>query len=139
MNTRRSFQASYIALLTAALLAIGTTTRSADKPTLKDAYKEHFMVGVAVNRTIAMRAAVRADNVSRTMEQVESDFALVREQFNQIVPENDTKTAGDNLRRIVEQAFHVDITDARTRCLRSQRQGERHQERQQQRASRCCP
>ena len=91
MNTRRSFQASYIALLTAALLAIGTTTRSADKPTLKDAYKEHFMVGVAVNRTIAMRAAVRADNVSRTMEQVESDFALVREQFNQIVPENDTK------------------------------------------------
>ena len=29
------------------------TARSADTPTLKDAYKDHFYVGVAINRTIA--------------------------------------------------------------------------------------
>ncbi len=44
-----------------ALLAVGTTAQSADKPTLKEAYKEHFLVCVAINRTIAMKAAVPAD------------------------------------------------------------------------------
>ena len=40
-----------------------------------------------------MSAAVQADNVNRTMEQVTKDIALVKEQFNQIVPENDLKWA----------------------------------------------
>ena len=44
---------SPIGLLTAALLAVSATARSADMPTLKDAYKDHFYVGVAINRTIA--------------------------------------------------------------------------------------
>jgi len=75
------------------LLALGATARSADPPTLKDAYKHHFYVGVAINRTIAMGTAVRAGNVPRAAEQVDRDIALVKEQFNQISPENDLKWA----------------------------------------------
>ena len=52
--------------LTAALLAVVATAQSADMPTLKDAYKDHFYVGVAINRTIATSTSVRADNVNRT-------------------------------------------------------------------------
>jgi endo-1,4-beta-xylanase len=80
--------------LTAALLAMAATTRSAEAPgTLKGAYKDHFYIGVAINRTIATASAVRADNVNRDMEQVNKDIAVVKEEFNQIVPENDTKWA----------------------------------------------
>ena len=69
------------------------SARSADKSTLKDAYKEYFHVGVAINRTIATATAVRADNVNRNIEQVEKDIELVKQQFNQITPENDLKWA----------------------------------------------
>ena len=51
----------------------------------------HFYVGVAINRTVAMDNAVRADNVNRTSDQVDKDIALVKQQFNQIAPENDLK------------------------------------------------
>jgi endo-1,4-beta-xylanase len=60
---------------------------AADAPaTLKDAYKDHFLVGVAINRSIATGTGGR-----RSVELVESDVALVQEQFNQITAENDTK------------------------------------------------
>ncbi len=72
-------------------LATGPTALAADSPTLKDAYKDHFHVGVAINRTIAMNSAVPADNVNRNVAQVGKDIALVKEQFNQISPENDLK------------------------------------------------
>ena len=78
-------------LLMAAILVIGASARAAEKPTLKDAYKDYFKVGVAINRTIALDASVRADNVNRSLEQVKKDIALVKEQFNQISPENDLK------------------------------------------------
>jgi endo-1,4-beta-xylanase len=65
----------------------------AAEPTLKDAYKDDFLMGVAINRTIATSEAVRADNVRRTLEQVKKDAALTIEQFNQISPENDLKWA----------------------------------------------
>ena len=91
MNTQIQQFNSRFGLLTAALLAIAATARSADKPTLKDAYKDHFHVGVAINRTIATDTAVRADNVNRTLEDVRKDIAVVKEQFNQITPENDLK------------------------------------------------
>src|ERR1022692_1174540 len=84
---------SPISLLAAGLLAIRATAQAADKPTLKDAYKDHFYIGVAINRTIAMNDSVRADNVNRTSERVDKDIALVKEQFNQISPENDLKWA----------------------------------------------
>jgi endo-1,4-beta-xylanase len=93
MKTRSSNHNSRIGLLTAVLLAIGATARAADMPTLKDAFKDHFYVGAAINRTIATGTAVRADNVNRTSEQVNNDIALVKEQFNQISPENDLKWA----------------------------------------------
>jgi endo-1,4-beta-xylanase len=80
-----------IGLLAGALFAVGTMAQSANMPTLKDAYKEHFYVGVAINRTIATGTPVRADNVNRNSEQVAKDTAVVLEQFNQIVPENDLK------------------------------------------------
>ncbi|MEO5711905.1 MAG: endo-1,4-beta-xylanase [Luteolibacter sp.] len=64
-----------------------------EKPTLAKSYQDHFRVGVAINRTIAIGAAVQANNVNRTLEQVKSDIAVAKEQFNQISPENDLKWA----------------------------------------------
>jgi endo-1,4-beta-xylanase len=75
-------------LLTAAVLALGTTVRAADHgPTLKDAFKEHFLVGAAVNRSMATGGA----GFRRSAEQSAKDVALLKEQFNQISPENDLK------------------------------------------------
>jgi endo-1,4-beta-xylanase len=82
---------SRIGWLSAALLAVGATAGAADMPTLKDAYKDHFYVGVAINRTIATSTAVQADNVNRNMDQVNKDIALVTSQYNQTSPENDLK------------------------------------------------
>jgi len=93
MKTRIQRSNSCTLVLAAALLAFVATVRANDKPTLKDAYKNDFYVGVAINRTIATGAAVRADNVNRRQEQVDKDTALVKEQFNQISPENDLKWA----------------------------------------------
>jgi endo-1,4-beta-xylanase len=74
-------------LLTAVLIAIGTTAWSAEKSvTLKDAFKERFAVGTAVNRSMVTGAAFR-----RSPEQNAQDVALLKEQFNQITPENDLK------------------------------------------------
>ncbi|MGA2436729.1 MAG: endo-1,4-beta-xylanase, partial [Bryobacteraceae bacterium] len=93
MKTHNLNLTSRVGLLTAALLALGATVRSADTPTLKDAYKDHFYVGAAINRTIATATLVRAGNANRTSEQVDKDVALIKEQFNQISPENDLKWA----------------------------------------------
>ncbi len=81
-----------LSLALAALLGGGMKTRcEAASLTLKDAYKNDFLVGAAINRTIATGTAVRADNANRSQEQVEKDIAVVKEQFNQISPENDLK------------------------------------------------
>jgi endo-1,4-beta-xylanase len=95
MKMYRSNIGPRLGLLTVLLLALGPTAQSADNnaPTLKDAYKDHFHVGVAINRTIATGTAVRADNVNRSLDQVKQDTAVVFQQFNQIVPENDLKWA----------------------------------------------
>jgi endo-1,4-beta-xylanase len=93
MKNRRTNLTLRIGTLTAALLSVGVASQAAEPTTLKDAYKDHFYVGVAINRTIALGAAVRADNVNRNMEQVTKDTALAIQQFNQIVPENDLKWA----------------------------------------------
>jgi endo-1,4-beta-xylanase len=93
MQTTNSNVPSRVGLALAVVLAIGSTAQAAETPTLKDVYQDHFSVGAAINRTIAMDAAVRADNVNRTLEQVGKDIALVKEQFNQISPENDLKWA----------------------------------------------
>jgi endo-1,4-beta-xylanase len=91
MNTQIHQINPRIGWLATVLLAMAATARSADRPTLKDACKDHFYVGAAINRTIATGAPVRADNVNRTPEQIQRDIALAKEQFNQIAPENDLK------------------------------------------------
>jgi len=77
--------------LATALLTLGLPAWAADQPTLKDAYKDHFLMGVAINRTIAMDQAVRADNVNRNLDEVRKDTAVVLRHYNQITSENDMK------------------------------------------------
>jgi endo-1,4-beta-xylanase len=74
--------------LMAALLAISAPAWSADTPTLKEAFKDHFHVGTAVNRAITTGTGFR-----RSSEQVSQDIALVKAQFNQLVAENEMKWA----------------------------------------------
>lgn len=88
MKTQIPHRKSYVGLLTVALLAIGATAQSADRPALKEVYKNYFEVGVAINRSAATGTAGGAN---RNQEQVNSDVALVKEQFNHIVAENDMK------------------------------------------------
>jgi endo-1,4-beta-xylanase len=83
---------SPVGLLAATLLTtLGATAQSTDMERLKDAYKDHFRIGAAINRTIATGTAVQANNVNRNMEQVEKDIALTKQQFDHIAPENDLK------------------------------------------------
>jgi endo-1,4-beta-xylanase len=86
-KSKRSFRTG---LITVMLLAVGSMARSADAPiTLKDAFKDQFLIGAAANRSmVAGGAAFR-----RTAEQNAADVALLKEQFNQIVAENDMKWA----------------------------------------------
>ena len=75
-----------ISWLSAALLATVTAV-AADKPVLKDVFKDRFEVGVAINRSHTMGTA----GMRRSLEQVNSDIALVKQHFNHIVAENDMK------------------------------------------------
>lgn len=80
-----------IALGAVLLAGCATESKSSLSPTLKGAYKKYFLVGVAINRTIATGEAAPANNVNRTQAQVDQDIALVKAQFDQISPENDLK------------------------------------------------
>lgn len=93
-KTRSSVSSSPPRLLIAALVAMSFAARADNaSTTVKDAYKDYFYVGVAINRTIATGTPVRADNVNRTLDRVVEDTALTKQQFNQIAPENDLKWA----------------------------------------------
>jgi endo-1,4-beta-xylanase len=95
MKTQSSNFNSHIFSFIAVLLSIGVIAGCASTPTtpttLKDAYKDHFYIGVAVNRLITTGEVVQADNANRTMEELTKDIALVKTQFNSIVNENDLK------------------------------------------------
>ena len=74
--------------LTVAMLAVGASVQGADQPaSLKDAFKDHFAVGTAVNRSMVTSGAA----FRRSAEQSARDVALLKAQFNQISPENDLK------------------------------------------------
>jgi len=60
---------------------------SAESPTLKEAFREHFLIGVAVNRSMVTGTA----SFRRSTDLVNEDIALVKAQFNQITAENDMK------------------------------------------------
>jgi endo-1,4-beta-xylanase len=70
------------------LLTVGASVRSADTPNLKEIFKDHFHIGTAINRSIATGTGFR-----RGPELVSRDIALVKAQFDHIVPENDMKWA----------------------------------------------
>ena len=55
--------------------------------TLKVAFKDHFPVGAAINRSHATGSSVGR----RTLQQVEQEIGLIKAQFNQITAENDMK------------------------------------------------
>jgi hypothetical protein len=87
MKTPDSAHTVRTGLLAALLLAIGATAQSAE-PTasLKDAFKDYFKVGTAISA--ASRPGMASDGARRKSPK---DIALVKAQFNQIVPENEMK------------------------------------------------
>jgi endo-1,4-beta-xylanase len=88
MKTHHPDSSRRICCLSAALLALATTAWAADVLALKNAFKDHFHIGSAVNRSIVTGASFR-----RSPEQVSRDIALVKAQFDHIVAENDMKWA----------------------------------------------
>jgi endo-1,4-beta-xylanase len=96
MSWNRSLLAAVI-VITSAFSAFAQDASVADQSqllanpssapaTLKAAFQDHFLIGVAINRSMATGAAGR-----RSKELVEKDIALVKRHFNQIAPENDLK------------------------------------------------
>ena len=76
-------------LLVSVSLTLCVPVQSADTPVaLKEVFKDRFLIGTAINRSITTGAAFR-----RSPEQVSRDIGLVKEQFNQVVAENDMKWA----------------------------------------------
>ncbi len=71
-------------LLSATIFAIGVSAGAADA--LKDIFKDRFLVGTAVNRSMVTGTTFRRSALSRARRTL---AALVKEQFNQISPEND--------------------------------------------------
>lgn len=71
-------------LFAASLLA--SSLNAADA--LKDVFKDHFIIGTAVNRGM-----VTGNGFRRSAEQLANDIALVKQHFNQITAENDMKWA----------------------------------------------
>ncbi|MFO1502004.1 MAG: endo-1,4-beta-xylanase [Verrucomicrobiota bacterium] len=80
-------------LVMVAMLVTAGTAWSAAPLNLKDAYKDHFLIGAAINRSTATGGAVRTGFFNRSSEQIQKDVALFKEQFNQVAPENDLKWA----------------------------------------------
>ncbi len=69
-------------------LALVTTTRAAESgPTLKDAFKDHFPIGTAVNRSMVMGGA----GFRRSAELNAQDVVVLKTHFNQVTAENDMK------------------------------------------------
>src|SRR5688572_11274823 len=75
-------------LLIVAVVAVASRVAATEAVTLKDAFKEHFLMGTAVNRSMVTGTTFR-----RSAEEAAKDVALVKEQFNQITAENDMKWA----------------------------------------------
>lgn len=89
MNTYRIRYTFLAAIFLGGTFAECASAQSANPATLKDAYKEHFRIGAAVNRGIVTGAA----GFRRSAEDVQKDRALVIQQFDHIAPENDLKWA----------------------------------------------
>jgi endo-1,4-beta-xylanase len=88
-HVKLSVSVAWLALL----LAVGATAQPADLATLKDAFKDHFYVGTAINRSVATGVPIQNPFFSRSAEQLAKDLDLIKQQFNQVSPENDLKWA----------------------------------------------
>lgn len=78
-------------LLTALVLCSCGSALAQDSATLKDAYQDDFLMGVAIYRGIATDTAFPANNVEQNLDKVRDDKAIVLKHFNSISPENDLK------------------------------------------------
>ncbi len=88
MRSRKSNHGNLARLLPALFVALAAGAQSAAAPvTLKDTYKDYFLVGTAINRNMTMGGA----GFRRSAEQNAKDIALLKEQFNQITAENEMK------------------------------------------------
>ncbi|MGE3310534.1 MAG: endo-1,4-beta-xylanase [Limisphaerales bacterium] len=87
MKTHRTGILARTWLLGLMLPASGLLAGAAEITPLKDAFRNHFLIGVAVNRSIV----TGTPSFRRTTDLVEGDIALVKSQFNQITAENDMK------------------------------------------------
>jgi endo-1,4-beta-xylanase len=77
-----------VCVLAVLSLATISNASAAEAPVaLKDAFKDHFPIGTAVNRSMMMGGA----GFRRSAEQNAADVALLKQHFNQIVAENDMK------------------------------------------------
>ncbi len=85
MNPSRPITAVGLVSLVA-LLAFGLTPRAAEVPALGEAFRDHFLVGAALNRSHVTGTGGR-----RSAEQVTGEIALVKRHFNQVTAENDMK------------------------------------------------
>ena len=82
---------SQVLFAIALLLAASHLAAAEDPASLQAAFHGDFLMGVAINRSVASDAAIHTRFMRRTLEQVRSDTAVVLEQFNSISPENDLK------------------------------------------------
>jgi endo-1,4-beta-xylanase len=79
---------SFAGLLFLAWAVVDSSANEESRPeTLKEAFKEHFLVGVAINRSHATGQSTG----KRTLEQIGQELALIQTHFNQITAENDMK------------------------------------------------
>src|SRR5688572_30548042 len=85
LNSGSIIRPGHFAALALAIAAMAGAAESS--VALKEAFKEHFMIGTAVNRSMVTGGA----GFRRSAEQSAKDLVLVKEQFNQITAENDMK------------------------------------------------
>lgn len=83
-STRLVASPGWVAVI---FMAVALRAGSADLPSLKDVFRDQFLVGAAVNRS----HVTGASSLRRTGEQVAADVRLAKSQFNQITAENDMK------------------------------------------------
>lgn len=76
----------YLGTVAVATNAVSPAPQAKEIAALKSVFKNDFLVGVAVNRSVTTGQTMR-----RSQLDVESDIALVKQQFNQVVAENEMK------------------------------------------------
>jgi len=85
VNTRHRFRSC---LLAALALAVMSPARAAESTAaLKDLFKDHFLIGTAVNRSMVTGSA----GFRRSADQNAQDVALLKKHFKKITAENDMK------------------------------------------------